>query len=71
MTTFIKTRAPAGYICRHGPGELARRRAATLLAQLGTCEAAPASPTATGPSLSRTCSAAWSSSSGTWPTRRG
>jgi hypothetical protein len=38
MSTFPKTRAAAGYIARHGPGELARARAAILLAKLGACD---------------------------------
>jgi hypothetical protein len=37
MSAFPKTRA-AGYVVRHGPGELARARAAVLLARLEACE---------------------------------
>jgi hypothetical protein len=37
MSVFPKTRA-AGYIVGTGPGELARARAANLLARLGACE---------------------------------
>ena len=38
MSVFPKTRAAAGYIAAAGPGELARTRAAILLARLGTCD---------------------------------
>ena len=38
MSVFPKTRAAAGYIAGTGPGELARTRAAILLARLGACE---------------------------------
>ena len=38
MSVFPKTRAAAGYIAGTGPGELARARAAILLARLGACE---------------------------------
>jgi len=38
MNTFPKTRAAAGYAARHGPGELARTRAAVLLARLDAFE---------------------------------
>jgi hypothetical protein len=42
MSTFPKTRAAAGYIARHAPGELARARAAVLTARLDACEDVPA-----------------------------
>lgn len=38
MSVFPKTRAAAGYIAGAGPGELARARAAILLARLGACD---------------------------------
>jgi hypothetical protein len=38
VSVFPKTRAAAGYIAGTGPGELARTRAAILLARLGACE---------------------------------
>ena len=38
MSVFPKTRAAAGYIAGTSPGELARARAAILLARLGACE---------------------------------
>ena len=38
MSAFPKTRAAAGYAARHGPGELARARAAVLLARLDAFE---------------------------------
>jgi hypothetical protein len=38
VSAFPKTRAAAGYIAGAGPGELARARAAILLARLGACD---------------------------------
>jgi hypothetical protein len=38
MSVFPKTRAAAGYAARHARSELARARAAVLLARLGACE---------------------------------
>ena len=38
MSVFPKTRTAAGYIAGTGPGELARARAAILLARLGAYE---------------------------------
>jgi hypothetical protein len=38
VSAFPKTRAAAGYAARHGPGELARARAAILLARLDAFE---------------------------------
>jgi hypothetical protein len=38
MSVFPKTRAAAGYIAGAGPGELARARAAILLARLDACD---------------------------------
>ena len=38
MSVFPKTRAAAGYIAAAGPGELARARAAILLARLDACD---------------------------------
>lgn len=38
MSTFPKTRAAAGYIARHGPGELVRARATIVLARLDAFE---------------------------------
>jgi len=38
MSVFPKTRAAAGYIAGAGPGELARARAASLLARIGACD---------------------------------
>jgi hypothetical protein len=38
VSVFPKTRAAAGHIAGAGPGELARARAAILLARLGACE---------------------------------
>ena len=38
MSAFPNTRAAAGYIAGTGPGELARARAAILLARLGACD---------------------------------
>jgi hypothetical protein len=37
MSVFPKTRAAAGYIAAAGPGELARARAAILIARLDAC----------------------------------
>ena len=38
MSAFPKTRAAAGYAARHARSELARARAAILLARLDACE---------------------------------
>lgn len=43
MTTFVKTRAAADYICRNARHDLFRNLAITLLTRLETCEAALAS----------------------------
>jgi hypothetical protein len=42
MSAFPKTRAAARYAARHAWGELARARAAVVLARLGACEGIPA-----------------------------
>jgi hypothetical protein len=41
MSAFPKTRAAAWYAARHARGELARARAAVVLAALGACEGIP------------------------------
>jgi hypothetical protein len=40
MSAFPKTRAAAGYVASHAPGDLARTRAAVVLRRLRACEAA-------------------------------
>jgi hypothetical protein len=40
MSTFVKTRAAADYICRHTLSDLTRQRALILAGKLGTCDAA-------------------------------
>jgi hypothetical protein len=42
MSAFPKIRAAARYAARHARGELARARAAVVLARLGACEGIPA-----------------------------
>jgi len=42
MSAFPKTRAAGRYTARHARGELARARAAAVLATLGACEGIPA-----------------------------
>jgi hypothetical protein len=49
MSKFPKTRAAARYAARHGPGDLARARAAVLLAKLSACETALADGDAVAP----------------------
>jgi hypothetical protein len=53
MSTFPRTRAIAGDIAEHGPGGMARARAALLLTRLNACDEALASRNGEIPALAQ------------------